>query len=78
MNRITGTFLVLLGLATTASGQLWMQSRIISSAPITFLSMGVIVGSTVLLIVSLIGLGRMLYRTAQAPTAAILKENKNA
>lgn len=78
MNRITATFLILLAVATFASGQLWMQSRLLASAPITGINLAVILGSATVLLISLTGLGRMLYRTAQLPVTISSGEEKDA
>lgn len=64
MNRVLVTFLVLLGLATATSGQLWIQSQVWGAGQGTWLD-AVLAGlSALLLIASLLGLGRILYRTA--------------
>lgn len=78
MNRVTSIFLGLLALATFASGQVWMQSRILASGPVTILNIAVITGSGLLLLASLIALGRMLTYTAKAPVAVPTMEDENA
>lgn len=78
MNRMLATFLGLLALATFASGQLWMQSKTLAtSGSITAMKLAVILGSAALLFLSLSGLARMLYRTAQVPATIPLREDKN-
>lgn len=78
MNRITITFLVLLALATFASGQLWMQSKAgAAGATITLLNMGLVVASAVLLIVTVTGMARMLYRTAPVAVGMKKKEDRH-
>lgn len=78
MRRITTTFLVLLALATFASGQLWIQSKAVAAgAPITVLDVVLIVASAALLIVTVTGMARMLYRTAPIPVRVEQKENRH-
>ena len=78
MNRITGTFLVLLALATFASGQLWMQGRPLAADPMTALNGVIVVVNTVLLLVTLLGLGRILYKTAKVITVVGTQEDGDA
>jgi Na+-transporting methylmalonyl-CoA/oxaloacetate decarboxylase gamma subunit len=78
MRRITTTFLVLLALATFASGQLWMQSKAVAAgAPITALDVVLIVASASLLIVTVTGIARMHYRTAPIPVRVEEKEDRH-
>jgi len=63
MNRATATFLVLLGLATLASGQLWIQTRVLRAGQGTILDVTLAMLSAALLMLALLGLGRVLYRT---------------
>lgn len=67
MNRITVTFLVLLSLATLTSGQLWMQSRVVLAGQATNLYVLLPVFSATILLLSLLGVGRILYKTAPIP-----------
>lgn len=69
MNRVIATFLVLLGLATLTSGQLWMRARALTAGQGTPLDVMLAVLSAVLLILALLGLSRILYRTAPTPPA---------
>lgn len=80
MNRVTATFLVLLGLATLASGQLWIRGKVLGAGQGTVLDVMLAILSAALLIFTLLGLGRILYRTAPAPPAddAITEEVRRA
>ncbi len=72
MNRVTLTFLVLLGLATLALGQLWMRSEALMAGQGTVVDMTLATLSATLLIFMLLGLGRILYRTARLPQGSAL------
>ncbi|MCC9075995.1 hypothetical protein FKZ61_007710 [Litorilinea aerophila] len=77
MKRITTTFLVLLALATFASGQLWMESKAVAAgATMTVLDVGQVVASAVLMIVTVAGMARMLHRTATLPVPVEKKEDR--
>lgn len=67
MNRVTAVFLVLLGLATLASGQLWMRARVLTAGQGSFLDAALAILSAALLMPALLGLGRILYRTTSTP-----------
>ena len=69
MRRVTVTFLILLGLATLASGQLWMLGKAISAGHGTLLDNVLALLSALLLLVALPAMGRILYRTAPARCA---------
>ena len=69
MSRVTGTFVVLLGLATLASGQLWMRGKKLISGQSSALDAGLAILSAAVLILAMLGLSRILYRTAPAPQA---------
>jgi Na+-transporting methylmalonyl-CoA/oxaloacetate decarboxylase gamma subunit len=78
MRRITTSFLVLLALATFASGQLWMQSKAVAAgATMTLLDVGLVVASAVLLLVTVTGMARMHYRTAPIPVRVEEKEDRH-
>lgn len=67
MNRVTTTFLVLLGLATLASGQLWMRGRALGAGQGAILNVAPAILSAALLMLALLGLGRILYPTTSTP-----------
>ena len=79
MSRITTTFTVLLALATFASGQLWVQSKSVAAGTtMTVLDLGLVIASATLLIVTMTGMARMLYRTATIPVRVEQKEDRHA
>ncbi len=69
MNKVTGIFVVLLGLATLASGQLWLRGKALTSGRGTGLDAGLAILSAAGLALALLALGRILYRTAPAHQA---------
>lgn len=71
MNRVTLTFIVLLSLTTLASGQLWLRGKALVESQGTLLDVTLIILSAGVLLVGLLGLGRMVYRTAPAPTKSL-------
>ena len=75
MKRVTMTFMGLLGLATLAAGQLWTQVELLGAGRVTSSVVATILFSAALLGVTLVGLSRILYRTAaRAPIPIPLKE----
>lgn len=74
MQEVTGIFLMLLGLATLASGQLWMRSKALGTGQGTLLDVALAILSALLLLAALLGLGRILYRAA--PIRGILTERE--
>lgn len=81
MDRITATFLGLLALATLASGQLWLRGKTLGMGQGTFLDATVTVLSAGVLVLALVGLGRILSRTAPVAATADLdrrQEEKDA
>ena len=65
MDRLTVTFLALLVLATLFSGQLWAHGGALVNGHGAFLDIALAAVSALLLMPTLVALGRIVYRTAK-------------
>ncbi len=71
MRRVSATFLILLGLATLALGQVWLRGGALLSGKGTITDTTLFILGTGLLAFSLLGLGRILvYARAELPRGA--------
>ncbi len=75
MNRVTFTFIALLGVTTLAAGQLWLQGKALFENQGTLLGITLIILSAVVLLFGLLSLGRIVYRTASAPNKSLEDNN---
>lgn len=64
MNQITRNFFVLVGLATLASGGVWQQAVAFNAGQLSLLGSGLALVSLIVLLVSLLGALRILYKTS--------------
>lgn len=63
MNKLTVIFLLLLGVATFASGQVWTQAETFANGQGDFLGAVLGILSAIVLASTLLALGRIVYRT---------------
>lgn len=77
MNRALLTFLMLLGVATIASGQVWSRSVRFGAGQGTWMDLALASLSALLLVTSLLALGRIFYWTTYANQRAPDKEQSN-
>jgi hypothetical protein len=76
MTRITATFLTLLLVATLTMGITWRQIESLTSSSISTWNVLLISVNGIIVILALLALGRILYRTSRIPNAKLIRIEK--
>jgi hypothetical protein len=76
MTRITATFLTLLLVATFTMGITWRQIESLTSSSISTWNVLLISVNGLIVILTLLALGRILYRTSPIPSAKLIRIEK--